>query len=268
MIGLLVLRILAHFTADSFVICIHAAEIKSVQQYFAMNIRSAPILRELQYIELDEAAQVLGRGMCHNPVNVRAFNIGDDERRGRALSRFFVPVLRGLFKRGVLVGAFRDGSLVGVCGMAKPGVCQPSMREKLSIVPSLIGRNSPATVLRVLRWTGEWARRDVPEPHWHLGPVAVDPFLQGQGIGSAMLTAFCDRVDSCHALSYLETDKPENVSLYQKFGFVVVAQADVLSVRNWFMTRQPRATVKNEKETLPSQRHEYPAEPGPSHLLR
>jgi len=91
-----------------------------------------------------------------------------------------------------------------------------------------------------LRWVGEWARRDPAEPHWHLGPVAVDSHLQGQGIGSAMLVDFCARMDDERALSYLETDKSENVRFYQKFGFTVIAEAEILGVPNWFMSRPPR----------------------------
>ena len=36
----------------------------------------------------------------------------------------------------------------------------------------------------------------------------------------------------------LATDKTENVRLYERFGFVVTAEADVIGVKNWFMTRQ------------------------------
>ena len=84
---------------------------------------------------------------------------------------------------------------------------------------------------------GEWARRDLAEPHWHLGPVAVDPQLQGQGVGTAMLTAFCSRMDDLSMLSYLETDKYKNVRFYRRLGFAVVAEAEVLGVPNWFMSR-------------------------------
>jgi hypothetical protein len=36
-----------------------------------------PVLRELQKSELNGAAQLLGRGMCDNPLNLRAFGIED-----------------------------------------------------------------------------------------------------------------------------------------------------------------------------------------------
>jgi ribosomal protein S18 acetylase RimI-like enzyme len=207
---------------------------------------SSPMtLRELRGIELEEAARIVGCGMRDNPANVRAFGIEDAERRSRALVRFFRPVLFGLRKRGVILGAFRDGTLEGVCGMARPGVCQSKLLEKVSVVPSLIFRTPVGTSLRVLSWVSEWARRDPAEPHWHLGPVAVDPRLRGQGIGGAMLAHFCRRMDDCAALSYLETDKSENVGFYEKFGFTVVAEAKVLGVPNWFISRPPRPAAKN-----------------------
>src|SRR5215831_11377198 len=93
-------------------------------------------LRELRHVELREAARLVGSSMCSNPLNVTAFGITDAELRCRALTRFFRPVLRGLYRRGLILGAFRDGTLVGVCGMAPPGLCQPTLPEKLSILPS------------------------------------------------------------------------------------------------------------------------------------
>ena len=194
-------------------------------------------IRELKEDELEDAAHLLGRGMRDNPVNIRTFGIRDADLRCRALTRFFVPVLRGLYQRGSIFGAFRDSLLVGVCGMARPGRCQPTSLEKLSVIPSVVFGNALATPIRMLKWVREWARRDPSEPHWHLGPVAVDLRVQGQGIGRAMLVEFCARMDERGSLSYLETDKSENVRFYQKFGFTVIGQSEILGVLNWFMAR-------------------------------
>ena len=45
-------------------------------------------------------------------------------------------------------------------------------------------------------------------------------------------------MDDLSMLSYLETDKYENVRFYRKLGFDVVAEAEVLGVPNWFMSRR------------------------------
>jgi ribosomal protein S18 acetylase RimI-like enzyme len=177
--------------------------------------------------------------MRDNPINVQAFGGTDDHRVG-ALTRFFGAALRGLHRRGLILGAFRGDALVGVCGMAPPGCCQPAFGEKASILPAVVLGNAIGVPLRVVRWVGEWSRRDPADGHWHLGPVAVEPALQGQGIGRAMMADFCRRVDGRGAASYLETDKSENVRFYESFGYGVVAEAPVLGVANWFMLRPSR----------------------------
>jgi ribosomal protein S18 acetylase RimI-like enzyme len=197
---------------------------------------SALTLRQLGPDGLDEAARVLGRGMRDNPINARAFG-EDPERRGRALTRFFLPVLRGVYRRGLVVGAWQGDRLVGVSAAAPPGKCQPALLEKVSIFPAVAFGSARGTVGRVLTWTGSWARLDPREPHWHLGPVAVDADRQGQGIGSALLGEFCARMDEGVGRAYLETDKRENVRFYEKFGFTVVSEKKILGVPNWFMSR-------------------------------
>ena len=77
------------------------------------------------------------------------------------------------------------------------------------------------------------------QPHWHLGPVAVVPERQGQGIGSRLLEHFCSYVDKTGEMAFLETDKLENARLYERFGFSIAAEALSLGVRNWFMWRSP-----------------------------
>ena len=50
---------------------------------------------------------------------------------------------------------------------------------------------------------------------------------------------FCTIVDAAGDAAYLETDKPENVGYYERFGFETIGELDVLGVRNWFMRRPP-----------------------------
>jgi ribosomal protein S18 acetylase RimI-like enzyme len=205
-----------------------------------METNSEVKLCQLQRTDLRQAAMILGRAMRDNPLHLRVFAISNAERRGQALERFFLPVLLGLHQDGVIYGAYREDSLVGVCGIARPGFCQPTPLEKFRLLPAIVFGNPPGTAFRVLNWTDAWAHRDPAKPHWHLGPVAIEPPFQREGIGSALLSACCAHIDACGADAYLETDHRENVLFYQKFGFTVVAEADVMEVPNWFMSRPGR----------------------------
>jgi GNAT superfamily N-acetyltransferase len=111
--------------------------------------------------------------------------------------------------------------------------------EGLRLLPSMLIALGGAT-LRGLKGRSAWAKYDPKEPHWHLDPLAVAPEMQGQGIGSQLLKYFCDQVDETGRAAYLETDRAENVRLYERFGWSVREEASTLGVHVWFMWRTAR----------------------------
>jgi GNAT superfamily N-acetyltransferase len=186
--------------------------------------------------EVEEAVGVLARGMRDNPVHVAVFG-PDPDRRTRTLLRMFGQLFRVMSAYGAIV-ARHEGAIVGVAGHAEGGGCRPTALQRLRFAPTLIGLG-PRTAARASRWMSDWASRDPDEPHSHFGPFAVDSHLQGQGIGTVLLEEYCKRLDAGGELGYLETDKAENVRLYERHGFQVVDQAEVMGVQNWFMRRPP-----------------------------
>jgi ribosomal protein S18 acetylase RimI-like enzyme len=61
-------------------------------------------------------------------------------------------------------------------------------------------------------------------PHWYLPWFAVDPAVQGQGVGSALMTHCLAIVDEDHLPAYLESPNPRNISFYERHGFEVVGR--------------------------------------------
>jgi ribosomal protein S18 acetylase RimI-like enzyme len=186
-----------------------------------------------------EAVGVLARGMRDNPIHVAAYGV-DPEWRLRCHAR----LMRGLFANFPAqqpICAVRDGTLLGVTGVAPVGTCRPTAAQRLRLLPTILGLG-PRTAARVGKWISKWAERDPDEPHVHLGPLAVDADLQGQGIGTLIMQEHCRRLDTAGETGYLETDKPENVRFYERFGFEVTGQEPVLDVPNWFMRREPRSS--------------------------
>jgi ribosomal protein S18 acetylase RimI-like enzyme len=90
-------------------------------------------------------------------------------------------------------------------------------------------------------WRSTWTQHDPQKPHWHLDPIGVSPERQGQGIGSRLMKHFCEHVDSRKQAAYLETDQPNNVRFYRRFGFTVVEEMPVLTIPNGFMWRPPQS---------------------------
>jgi len=178
--------------------------------------------------------------MRDNPLHVRAFGPEAGERERVLTRQFSASLERQLDTGGVILGAFDPGAphtILGAAAFVPPGHCQPSAVARARSLPALVGANGVARAWRTLVWAFEWSRRDPETTHWHLGPVGVDRHAQGRGIGTMLLHAFGERMDALHATAYLETDKPENVPFYERFGFQVVADGTVLGVPNWFMIR-------------------------------
>jgi len=193
-------------------------------------------VRELGADELAAVVALLTRGMRDNPLHVSA--LGDDGNvRTQRLRRMFALAMPLTRRKGVLLGAFAGSTLAGVAGMVPPGRCRPTLVENVMLLPRMLPAIGFTAFGRVGRWLAAWGDHDIAEPHWHLGPVAVDAHLQGQGIGSALMTEYCARLDELGGVGYLETDKQQNVAFYEKFGFRIVAEASVLETSNWFMRR-------------------------------
>jgi len=193
-------------------------------------------VRELGRDRLSDAIAILSRGMRDNPLHVSALGY-DTRTRAHRLNRMFALALPMILKKGVLLGAFVDNTLVGVAGMVPPGRCQPTLIENITLLPRMIPAIGFRAFARAGRWLATWGTHDLAEPHWHLGPVAVDAPFQGQGIGTALMEEYCARLDHLAAVGYLETDKAKNVAFYEKFGFRTVGEAPVLETPNWFMRR-------------------------------
>ena len=189
--------------------------------------------------EVGEAVEVTARGMRDNPLHVAVYG-EDPELRLRKLRRMFGAAAEVLnLRQHLLVARAPDGAIVGVCGTMPPGGCQPSIGQQLRLMPQLLA-NGPRATLRTARWLGAWAKQDPKTRHCHLGPVAVDTHLQGMGIGSRLMKAHCAQVDAAGEDAYLETDKPENVRFYERFGFEVIGEQEILGIPNWFMLRPAR----------------------------
>lgn len=194
-------------------------------------------VRRLSAPDREAAIRVLAHAFADNPNTLTI--AGGDVERARRMTAIGMRV-SGIERRHSNVWVAEDhGRIAGVLNAIEWPHCQMSITEKLRAAPVMIlaaGRG----LRRASRIMAAWARHDPDEPHWHLGPIGVAPDVQGRGIGKAMLRAFLQIVDADGSAAYLETDRAINVPFYEKFGFEVVDEEDVLGQRNWYMWRAPR----------------------------
>lgn len=189
--------------------------------------------------ETEDAIAVAARALADGPLTVAV--VGPDlDRCYRQLHRFFTFQYRWAAHQRPLVARL-DGRVIASTNALHDGGCHATPLMKLRALPAFLA-SGPRTCARVIRWFNDWERRDSRErPHSHFGPFGVEPALQGRGIGSLVLDEYTRRLDEAGEHAYLETEKPENVALYSRFGFEVVEEAEVLGVPNWFMWREAGA---------------------------
>ena len=191
---------------------------------------------ELAPEELPAAAGVLGRAYRDAPTTIAL--LGDDLQLQMRVTGDIMAWRVAQMKPRALT-AHRADSLVGVCGLA-PSDAPPMSQKGQEELVRILRQGGPGVVQKAIDMAEEWARRAPKEPYWHLGPVAVEPDLWGLGIGSEMIEQFCTKIDADGEMGYLETDKPESVRLYERFGFSTVDEGPVIGVHNWFMVRPAR----------------------------
>ena len=91
---------------------------------------------------------------------------------------------------------------------------------------------------------GKFHKRFVPEPHWYLLIVGVDPELQGRGLGSTLVKEGLSRADESNSPCYLDTSEERNLAFYQRQGFAVVGTTPLGKggPPGWAMRRNARGS--------------------------
>lgn len=191
--------------------------------------------------DLNAAARLCAEAMADNPLHIKVFGQAAAKRQQR-LTRLFRGLLPYIGRNGELMGAYADGQLVGILGRLRPLCCQPNWRDMLRLMPTLLTSNSALGLLKTFNWLNSWAKLDPAEVHWHLGPLAVIPDFQHQGIGRSLMDYAIN--EACGVGLYLETDKLSNVQFYQSLGFTITATPTLLGMQTWLMRRKTAVSDK------------------------
>jgi predicted N-acetyltransferase YhbS len=183
-----------------------------------------------------EVSQVLARAYVTNPLHVAAFGPAQ-LAKNEAFFRKGLTVMKG-----PKLVALEGPRILGLIHWVHAPDCQFSGLEKLLLTPAMISGFGLRSALRVSTWLSTWSKHDPKASHAHLGPIGVEPAAQGQRIGQHLMEVYDEELDRTGQAGYLETDRPENVSFYRRFGFETTGDVSVLGVRNYLMWRKARSS--------------------------
>lgn len=160
-----------------------------------------------------------------------------------AYERFAKRIFTFIVKQGFIL-AEKGGYFHHAHGMLL-SIPSPDSESSLSVLfrSGLIGLviNTPIGIVYRLAKFGkkiEVERNKVmPAYHQFLYALAVRPDKQRMGIGTELLTEYCEWLDLYKYVAYLETSSEDNVKLYEKFGFKVSCEYYFNTVKLWGMVR-------------------------------
>lgn len=116
----------------------------------------------------------------------------------------------------------------------------------------LLFRSGPGTIRRLLVYESfamDLKKKYTGHVDWYLYNLSVRQQAQGQGIGRRLLAPMLDFCDDENMVAYLETNKPDNVTLYERFGFELKQTRLIPGspVDHYSMVRSPAAARGNEE---------------------
>ena len=187
------------------------------------------------------ASEILARVFQDEPVYVHF--VPDTSERSRVLPYHFALRLRHAMSNGEVYATSRN--LEGLAIWYPPDYSKMGLRMILLnggfSVLFHMGWGSVSRQMSVNGYIQSEHERDVPFRHWYLSSLGVDAEYRGKGYASVLLKPMFARFDKDSLPCYLETQKEENVSLYQHFGFNVIKQSIIsgTSITIWTMLRNP-----------------------------
>jgi ribosomal protein S18 acetylase RimI-like enzyme len=90
-----------------------------------------------------------------------------------------------------------------------------------------------------IEWLNEVDKVHPDKAHFYLEYLGVEPECQGKGFGSSILQHLSAKADEQGVGCYLENANPRNLAFYQRFGFQVIHEKEIIGIPSWFMWRPP-----------------------------
>jgi ribosomal protein S18 acetylase RimI-like enzyme len=193
--------------------------------------------------QIQAASEVLAKAFENDPVFSYMFP-KDDETRMDKMKQLFLVSLR---YSQPFDSIYTTDTLKGVAIWVPPGKYPMSLWQTVQLaltLPFQLGWGAMRRGIQLFNKIEECHQKCMPEPHWYLNVLGVNPVYQNQGVGGKLLEPILKQADAENLPCYLETDGEKNVNFYQKRDFQVVKAFDLSAgnkLRVWAMRREPQS---------------------------
>jgi ribosomal protein S18 acetylase RimI-like enzyme len=184
-----------------------------------------------------QAARLLARAFLAEPVSQRVYRCLTPAQLLKNLTLDFTGELAVCLRRGQPLELHQNGAIVAAAVLYPPGAYPLPWLAELQVTLTSIFGHARYDLRAWQDWLDEVEKHHPHTPHYYLEYLGVEPAFQGQGLGSHLLSELARRADAAHVGCYLETATERNLPLYQRFGFQVTAQKEIIGLPAWFLWR-------------------------------
>ena len=201
-------------------------------------------LVRLTWKDRDAAAEVLGRAFTE--YELLRYYFPDEKKRPAAAWTFCFVQLSVCLKYGEVYAS--SEKLEGIAGWLPPGKLPFTGWQVLRSVPlSILFRFARQGAIRMRSYDRYWSnfpRNLIPNPHWYLHIIGVDPVYQGQGFASRLVRPVLERIDREQIPCFVETHSEKNVAIYRQFGFEAIVEDKIpgTELTSFAMLRKEQTT--------------------------
>lgn len=197
----------------------------------------------VQIVERNQISH-LGRSMSnaffHDPL--MEYLQPDEGRRREFGNWFFARALEYCRRWGEV---YSDAAANGGGAWLTPGNTHMTpwrlFRVGMFAMPFKLGMSGMSRFNALDSATAKVHKKHLPGPHWYLLILGVDPALQKNGLGSALIETGAVQAQEAGLPCYLETMTQSNVDYYMKRGFKVAEEFTIGgTVPTWAMVREPK----------------------------
>lgn len=186
------------------------------------------------------AATALARAFEDDPAILAILKGYSAQERIQALNIAFGANLQQCGPQAAPLSVYSEAELAGAALIHRPGTYPPPLAAQLKVFwAGFKALRSPTVLWRWAKLLSTMDKHHPKEPHFYLEILGVDPQWQGIGFGSRLMERLNKWADAEGVGSYLETAKAGNVPFYERHGFQVVKELDIIGVHIWLMWRSP-----------------------------
>jgi ribosomal protein S18 acetylase RimI-like enzyme len=184
----------------------------------AQRLAAASAPRRATLADTDRLARLLTSAFLNDPIMDWIARPGP--KRAAGLSAFFAMLLQ---RRAIPAGEVWMSDNGSACAMWLPPGAPAGPTgfvQQMRTLPLFVKLCGFERLSRGSAMSDAMRAAHPHERHFYLFFIAVDPALQGQGLGAAILDATLARIDAAGQPAYLENSNPRNTRLYERAGFV------------------------------------------------